>query len=279
MAKPRIAITGATGVLGGRVARQLDARGVPTRLIVRDPTRAPRLNHTEVAVASYVDQAAMMAALEGIDILFFVSGFEAADRLDQHKAAIDAFAAAGVQYVVYTSFVNCAADSIFTFARDHYHTEQYMEAAGLPFAALRDNFYADMVPRLVTYGAIRGPAGNGRFAPVARTDVADVAVAMLTDPTRPTGRFDVTGPELVTMSEAAALLSEISGQQVTYMEETQAEAYASRAGFKAPQFELDGWVSSYSGIAAGEFEVLSDTVERFTGHPPMTLKAFLENQC
>ena len=275
MIKQRIAVTGATGTLGGSVARQLDARDIPTRLIVRDPARAPKLQHAEVAVASYADHEALVAALQDIDTVFFVSGFEAADRLDQHKAAIDAFVEAGVQRVVYTSFVNCTADSTFTFARDHYHTEQYMAAKGLSFAALRDNFYADMVPLLVTDGEIRGPAGEGRFAPVARTDVAAVAVAMLTDPAAPTGKFNVTGPELVTMAQAAALLTEVTGQTVTYRNETLAEAYASRAGFDVPKFEIDGWVTSYSGIAAGEFEVLSDTVERFTGQPPMTLKAFL----
>ena len=275
MIKQRIAVTGATGTLGGSVARQLDARDIPTRLIVRDPARAPKLHHAEVAVASYADHEALVAALQDIDTVFFVSGFEAADRLDQHKAAIDAFVEAGVQRVVYTSFVNCTAYSTFTFARDHYHTEQYMAAKGLSFAALRDNFYADMVPLLVTDGEIRGPAGEGRFAPVARTDVAAVAVAMLTDPAAPTGKFDVTGPELVTMAQAAALLTEVTGQTVTYRNETLAEAYASRAGFDVPKFEIDGWVTSYSGIAAGEFEVLSDTVERFTGQPPMTLKAFL----
>ncbi len=229
-----------------------------------------------MAVASYLDHAALVAAATGVETLFFVSGFEAADRLDQHKAAIDAFVEAGVQRVVYTSFINCAADSTFTFARDHYHTEQHMAARGLPFAALRNNFYADMVPRLVTDGVIRGPAGQGRFAPVARADVAEVAVAMLSDPTAPSGRFDVTGPVLVTMAEAAALMSDITGQKVIYENETLEEAYASRSGFGAPQFEIDGWVTSYSGIAAGEFEVLSDSVERFAGHPPMTLKAFLE---
>ncbi len=72
---------------------------------------------------------------------------------------------------------------------------------------------------------IRGSAGNGRFAPVARTDVADLAVAMLTDRKAPTGRFDVTGLELVTMQQAAALLTKVSGQPVTYQNETLAEAY------------------------------------------------------
>ncbi len=277
MQKKRIAITGATGGIGGRIARSLDDRNIPTRLIVRDSARAPRLKHADVAVATYVDHEALVAALRDIDTVFFVSGFEAVDRLDQHKAAIDAFAEAGVQRVVYTSFVNCAADSTFTFARDHYYTEQYMQQLGPPFAALRDNFYADMLLGLVTDGVIRGPAGSGRFAPVARTNVADVAAAMLTDPSEPTGAFDVTGPELVTMAEAAALLTEITGRKVTYHNETLEQAFASRAGFDASPFEIDGWVTSYSAIAAGEFDVLSDTVERFTGHQPITLKAFLES--
>lgn len=274
----RIGVTGATGALGGRIARLLDEQGVATRLIVRDPARAPELKHAEVARATYVDHDALVAALEGIDTVFFVSGFEAADRLDQHKAAIDAFAAAGVRYVVYTSFVKCRADSIFTLAPDHYHTEQYLESKGLSFAALRNNFYAEMVPLLVTDGVIRGPAGSGRFAPVARSDVADVAVSLLTDPDQPTGRFDVTGPELLTMEQAAALLTEVTGTTVTFQNETREEAYASRAGIDAPQFEIDGWVTSYLAVAAGEFEVQSDTVQRFTGHPPMSLRAFLEGR-
>ena len=41
---PSIAITGATGVVGGGTAARLAARGVPTRLIVRDPSRAPALD-------------------------------------------------------------------------------------------------------------------------------------------------------------------------------------------------------------------------------------------
>ncbi|GMG82392.1 SDR family oxidoreductase [Paralimibaculum aggregatum] len=275
MPQPRIGITGATGGIGGRVARQLAERGVPLRLIVRDPARAPKLPDAEIAVASYADREAMIAATTGIGTLFLVSGFEAADRLAQHKAAIDSFVGAGGERVVYTSFVNCRPDAVFTFAHDHYYTEQYMTVRGLAFAALRNNFYADMVPRLPVDGAIRGPAGNGRFAPVARDDVADVAAALLIDPAAPTGAFDVTGPELLTMADAAALLGEATGRPVAYVKETIEEAYASRAGFDAPKFELDGWVTSYAGIAAGEFAVLSDTVERFAGHPPMSLRAFL----
>ncbi|MGH1356213.1 MAG: NmrA family NAD(P)-binding protein [Thalassovita sp.] len=274
-AKP-IAITGATGHLGGMIARELDAQGVATRLIVRSPEKAPKLDHAEIAVASYTDHDALVAACRDVSAVFFVSGFEAADRLAQHKAAVDAFAAASVPRVVYTSFINCAPDSTFTFAHDHFHTEAYMQKKGVPFAALRDNFYADMIPLLPIDGVIRGPAGTGLFAPVARTDVAATAAALLTDPDQTTGVFDVAGPELMTMARAAEILAEVTGQPVEYQEETLTEAYAARAHYDATKFELDGWVTSYAGIAAGEFATLGNAVERFTGRKPIALKPYLE---
>ena len=80
------------------------------------------------------------------------------------------------------------------------------------------------------------------------------------------------------MQQAAELLTKVSGEKVSYHNEALEEAYSSRSGYDTPQFEIDGWVTSYTGIAAGEFAVLSDTVERFAGHPPMTLKAFLQHR-
>ena len=277
MSKPKIAITGATGSLGGRVAQRLADREAPMRLIVRDTSRAPEFPQSEVATATYLDQAAMVRALEGIETVFFVSGFEAKDRLEQHKSAVDAFVRAGVKRVVYTSFVNAAPDATFTFARHHYHTEQYMEEAGLRFVALRDNLYMDLLPHFVTDGVILGPAGDGKFAPVARDDIADVAAAVLLDDDHPTARYDLTGPELLTMAEVAELLSETSGEPIRFVDETLEEAYASRAKFGAPDFEVEGWVTSYYAINVGEMAVVSDAVQRIAGHPPVSFREFLKN--
>lgn len=274
MTHPRIAITGATGGIGGRIARTLSAQGIATRLIVRDAARAPVLEHAEVAQAHYRDCDALVAATRGMDAVFMVSGHEDPNRLQDHKAAVDAFATAGVGRVVYTSFVNCAPDAVFTFAHDHYHTERYLAEKGLAFTALRDNFYADMVPRLITGDELRGPAGQGHFAPVARRDVADVAAAVLADPSAPTGAFDMTGPERMTLPEAVDIYNAVTGRRVRYVEETEAEAYASRAGQGTP-YDIEGWVTSYLAIRAGQFDVLSDSVARFLGRPPLSLESYL----
>lgn len=276
MVDTTIAVFGSTGSLGGMVAARLAARGVPQRLVVRDSARAPRLDRSGVAVASYLDTPAMIAALEGIRTAFFVSGGASDQRMLHHRAAVDAFAAAGVRRVVYTSFLGAAPDAVFTLARDHFHTERYLESAGLRFSALRSSLYQEMLPDLVADGVIRGPAGTGRFAPVSRSDIAEVAVALLLDEERPTARIDVTGPELLSMAEVADLLGAAAGSPVAFVDETLDEAYESRAGFDVPAYEIEGWVTSYSAIAAGELAVASDAVERITGHPPVSLRAYLE---
>jgi uncharacterized protein YbjT (DUF2867 family) len=272
-----IAVTGATGGLGGRVARRLAQRGRPQRLVVRDPARAPHLDGATVAVGAYSDGEAMRRAFDGVRTVFLVSGEEARNRLAQHRNAVDAAVAAGVERVVYTSFLGAAPDATFTLARDHFHTEQHLRAAGLRTVALRDSLYADLLPFMVTGGVLRGPAGDGRFAPVVRDDIADVAAVVLLDEQYDDATFDVTGPELMTMADAAQVLAEVTGEPVRYHDETVEEAFASRASFGAPDWEVEGWVTSYTAIAAGELEVVSDVVERIAGHPPTSLRDHLRS--
>ncbi len=271
--EPAVAVTGATGRLGGRVARRLAERGVAQRLLVRSPERAPKLPGASAVRGSYGDHDAVVRGLSGTKTVFMVSASESADRLAQHKAFVDAAAAAGVEQLVYVSFFGAAPDAAFTLARDHFHTEQHIRARGLAYTFLRDNFYSEFVPDLAGEdGVIRGPAGQGRTAFVSQDDIADAATAVLTRPADHAGAtYDLTGPESLTMDEAAAILSEVRGHTVTYHPETVEEAYASRASYGAPQWQLDAWVSTYTAIAAGQLDGVSDAVPRLTGHPATPL--------
>jgi uncharacterized protein YbjT (DUF2867 family) len=166
-----IAVTGASGELGGRVARRLAERGVEQRLVVRDRSRAPSLEGAQVAEApGYDDRDGMRAALEGVDTVYLVSAGEHPDRVSLHVAAVDAAVAAGVGRIVYVSFAGAAPNATFIFARDHFHTEERIRREGVAFTFLRSNMYMDYLPLFAADGAIRGPAGSGRFAPVARDD-------------------------------------------------------------------------------------------------------------
>ncbi|MFP3714235.1 SDR family oxidoreductase [Puerhibacterium sp. TATVAM-FAB25] len=282
-----VAVTGASGRLGGRLAVRLAAEGARQRLVVRDPARAPRLGgenlpRSQVVVAErYDDRAAMRRAFEGVRTVFLVSGREEPRRLEQHRVAVDAAVVAGVERIVYTSFVGAAEDAVFTFARDHWHTEQYIRASGLRWTFLRDNVYHHALTTWVgPDDVIRGPAGDGRVASVSHDDVADVATAVLLDERRRAhdGRtYELTGPQSLTLDEVAEALSRLAGRTIRYEPESLEEAYASRAVHAVDPVDLEGWVTSYAAIAAGELAHVSDDVAHLVGRPARGFEAWLDD--
>ena len=275
-----IAVTGATGAVGGAVAHLLGEAGLEQRLVVRSPDRAPQIPGAHVVQASYADTEASDAALAGVDVLFMVSGAESAERLDQHRAFVDAAARAGVQHVVYTSFLGASPTAVFTLARDHWYTEEHIRASGMAYTFLRDSFYLDFLPMLAGEdGVIRGPAGQGRLGAVAREDVARVAAVVLQDPASHAGQtYELTGREALSIPEAIEVIREVTGRDLAYVDETVPEAYESRRVYDAPDWEVHAWVSTYTAIAQGELATVTDTVERLTGRPPLTLRELLSQQ-
>ena len=304
-----LAVTGATGQVGGRVAARLAKLGRKQRLIVRDPARAPNLPNAEVVPASsYGDAVAMGRALSGVDTLFLVSAQDRMgvaqrsaaektpnltyDRTMQQVTAVDAAAAIGVRHIIYLSFLNAAADSTFVLARDHFHTEEHIRSLGMPFTFLRMSLYTEHVPAHVSDdGVIRAPAGEGHAAWVTRDDLADVAVAVMTESGHEGCTYDVTGPEALTMVETAERLSHATGRKITYQAQTPHEARTTHTTsgmdkFEAEQIRLTGsglddyavevWVTHFLQIATGELATVSDTVPRLTGHPAQSLAEYLE---
>ena len=164
------------------MAARLAERGVAQRLVVRDPSRAPRIEGAEVVGgASYADGEAMRRAFEGADTVFLVSAHE-------DRTASTCTAAPSTRRSPPASSGSSTrrssrprADTDFTFGRDHFHTEEHIKATPLRWTFLRDNIYLDFMPFFAGEdGVIRGPAGDGRAAVVARDDIAASAAAVLT---------------------------------------------------------------------------------------------------
>jgi NAD(P)H dehydrogenase (quinone) len=273
-----IAITGSTGHIGHAVADQLGDLS-PT-LVVRDAAKAPTITGSPVVVTDYADASNSVRALEGVDVLFMVSASESKFRRVQHRTFIEAAAAAGVSHIVYTSFFGADPDAVFTLGRDHADAESAIRASGMKFTLLRNNFYSDLLPWFADHsGVIRGPAGDGRVAAVARADVADVAAGILRNPARHAGvTYELTGPEALTLHEVAGRAGAVIGRTMRYQPETEDEAYASRAHYEAEQWQLDAWVSTYTAIADGGTERVTDHVERVSGHRARTIEEALSGQ-
>jgi NAD(P)H dehydrogenase (quinone) len=274
-----IATTGASGKLGGKIAQRLAAAGAEQLLVGRDLARLPDLPAAgRRGPAEYADFAAMRAALAGADTLLLVSANLSGRRLEEHSAAIAAALAVGVQRVVYVSLLGAAPRATYVNARDHWQTEQYLAGTDVRYTVLRPAFYAAMLPRFADErGVIRGPAAGGRVSAVARDDIADVAAAILLDETDPSPHdgqvYEVTGPEAVTLDQAAAELTRAVGRTYSYQDETAAQSRAWRHDLGDTAIEVENRVSWFLAIAAGEAAAVTDVVADLTGHPARSIAA------
>lgn len=269
-----IAVTGAGGKLGSRVVRLLADSGVDQLMLSRDPSRLPDLRRAVPrGPAAYDDTDAMRAALQGAGTLVLISGHLSGRRLAEHTGAVDAALAAGVRRVIYVSLMGAAPAATYLNARDHWQTEQLLAGRGVRFTVLRPCFYASMVPGLAVDGVIRGSAGGGRAAFVAHDDIAAViaAVAVQDDPADDGAVLEITGPESLTLPQAAAAAARATGKPLRYQEETVEEGFAWRAALGADGPQLDGWISWYLAIARDEVAAVSAVVAERTGRAPRTL--------
>ena len=275
---PKIAITGVTGNLGGIVSRLCKKNGIEVRNLARNVEKAEKLGFSNVFKSSYDKSEDIMKSLQGIEVLFMVSGSENPNRVQQHKDFIDTAKVAGVSHVIYLSFYNASKNSIFTLGRDHYATEEYIKENGFKYTFLRDNFYMDFFVDLCKeYGEIKGPAGNGKVSAVVRSDVSEVAAKILENPGKWENQtLNMTGPEELSMTEIVKAVNEYFGKEIKYIEETVEEAYESRKIWKAEQWEYDSWVSTYTAISENEQSGISNDIEKVLGRKATSLVEYLK---
>ena len=275
---PKIAVTGVTGNLGGMVSGLCKKNGIEVRNLARNVEKAEKIGFSNVFKSSYDKSEDTVKSLEGIEVLFMVSGSENPNRIQQHKDFIDVAKIVGVSHIIYLSFYNASKNSIFTLGRDHYATEEYIKENGFKYTFLRDNFYVDFFVDLCReYSEIKGPAGNGKVSAVVRSDVSEVVAKILENPGKWENQtLNMTGPEELSMTEIVKTVSEYFGKEIKYIEETVEEAYESRKIWKAEQWEYDSWVSTYTAISENEQSGISNDIEKVLGRKATSLVEYLE---
>ena len=273
-----IVVTGASGHVGGLVARELVARGEPIRLVVRDAGRAPALDGAEVVEADYGDPDLLARALHSGDRVFMVSMHQGPERrLALHRSFVDAAARADVAQVVYLSFLTAGPDAAFIHARSHGATEEMLREAGLPSTAIRNGMYADdMLGWFDPDGVARETGGDGRMSFSYRPELAKAIAVTLTEPGHEGKVYDVVTPPPVDLGELARIASEVTGRPYRYEPASHDEWDARWRALGRDGWELESGHTSYEALRAGEFDVESDDYELLTGEKPLTVAQVIE---
>jgi len=292
----RIVITGASGDLGRRVTRSiLELRpDAHLTLVTRNPQKLAALSSATVDVrrGDYTDRDSLNKAYAGGGTLFFISGLNIGRRVEEHRNAIAAAKQAGIGHIVYTSVLGINPNNPALTARDHLQTELDLRASGIPFIFLRDALYAEIVTNFLIrsalpFGRFNMAAGDGRLSPVSKLDVVRCATECVLNAEHYAGSvFEITGPELLGLSDIAQIAREHHGAPMEYDAVTPEERLAFLDSIGYPRtydpdmpMSADGhmWasdelVSADTAISLGYQAILTDHVKQLTGRDPESLR-------
>ena len=217
-----ILLTGATGKTGGEVAKQLAANNIPFRALVRDPDKAAALKDlgAEIVVGDMADAEAVSKALSGVEkaVLIMANGEH---QLTMEKLFTDLAVAAGVKHLVKLSSMESEPGTTKPIPKMHVDSEDYIRASGLAWTMIRPTFFTQNF--LASARTINGgdeivmALGNAVVAPTDLRDVAEIIRLVLTDDAHLNKSYDMTGPEVMTLSEAAEKFSKVLGREIRYV--------------------------------------------------------------
>src|SRR5690349_8966046 len=272
-----ILVTGATGNIGSSIAKHLERLGKQFRLLARDPNKLSDFPTADKVKGDYGNVESLDRAFAGVCSAFIVSGYaEPGERAKLHRKAFQAAQRAGVRYLIYLSTLGASPNSCFPMSRDHYESEQYLKATGVPHAILQDSFYSELAVQMFNdEGVMKGPGGRGKVSWVGREEVAEAASKLLASDKPLLGTFPMTGPSSLDLAETAALLSSLTHRALRYEDEPVAAAREWRSKLGVPAWEVDTWVGSYEAIAAREFELVDPALSTILGRPASDLATYI----
>lgn len=254
-ARPTL-VLGATGKTGRRVVDRLAQRQQPIRIGSR--SASPGFDWT--------DRATWAPALRGSGAVYlsYYPDLAVPGAVDAVRELVDLAARSGVERIVMLS--GRGED-------EAQRAEQVLRDSGIPWTALRASWFAQNFSESylldpVLAGEVVLPASAVREPFVDADDIADVAVAALTDDRHLGQLYELSGPRLLTFEQAVQEIAEATGRTIRYTQVTHEQYHQALQGADLPPDFV--WLIDYlfTTVLDGRNEHLTDGVQRALGRPP-----------
>ena len=274
--RPKVILVTTAGKVGSEAARLLTQRQVPVRVLVRDPEKTKSLADAgvEIAVGDLDVPASIDEAMVGVTAVVLVSPAVPAQELNVVASA----ARAGVEHVVKATS-KASADSPIARRRGQTEIEAGLAASGLPHTLLRSNAYMQntlmLAPVIAKTSSFGSSAGKGLVGMVDARDVAAVAAEIAVSPVGHAGEtYWLSGPELISNYDVAAVLSKLVGRTITYRELSLDDDKNAMIRAGVPEAIAEMNAQAFSLTAKGDAEWISKDVQTVLGRPAHSYQQF-----
>lgn len=278
-----IVMTGANGRLGRLVAKMLVKRGAASQVTLtsRDPAKITDLAAFGFRTmrADFSDPESMHAAFTGATTALMISmPGPIEERIPRHRNAFDAAKAARVGRLIYTSRVNPTFESLYPFAKIHAFSESYLKSTGLTTTIVRNNEYIENVVKLISEakdpGNLMLPGATGKVAYIAVDEIAEILATLLLEEGHAGKTYELNGPEAISRSDIASLVSEATKRPTVAASVTREEFAQFLKGQGRPPFVVEMVKGLFDAIDAGEFAEVWPDADRLLGRPTQSPREY-----
>lgn len=268
-------VTGATGNVGSEVVAQLLADGKKVRVFTRDAAKVAQWgDKVEAAVGDFQKPESFVRAVSGSEGVFLMN--QSPDQ-EAFRRLIEATKSAGKPRIVFLSSL-AADDGQLQIGKLHKLKEDAIRKSGLEATFLRPGGFMSnayqWIGSIKAEDAVYNALGEAKFPPVAPEDIAAVAVKALTGSNGAGDAFELTGSEMLSVPQQVTILAKVLGKPIRCVDvpvESLVENFI-RAGVPAQMAAAVG--ESYNAVRNGRAVLMTDTVQKATGRPPMTFEAW-----
>jgi uncharacterized protein YbjT (DUF2867 family) len=262
-----ILVTGATGTIGSEVVRQLAEKKAKVRAMTRDPAKAKMPAGVEIVAGDLEQPETLAKALKGVTKVFALASGPGLGKHDGNLAR--AAKAAGAKHVVKLSASSATDYPRQLIGQWHLAGEAAIKEVGVDWTFVRPGGFMsnalNWAPTIKAQGKIFAPTGDGKFAPIDPYDIAAVIVRALTSEGHAGKVYTLSGPELLSTADQAAIISEAIGKPVAHVPVPEAAARDGMTKAGMPPALVDAILQLMENIRNGKGGSVLPTVEQVTG--------------
>ena len=277
-----ILVTGATGKTGNAVAKELAVHKIPFRVLVRNAEKGASFKElgAEIAVGDMADKVAVNEALKGVAkaVLIMANGEQ---QLTIEKQFTDCAVAAGVKHLVKLSSMESEPGTTKPIPAMHVASEDHIRASGMNWTMTRPTFFTqNFLPAVRTIKAndeIVLALGNAVVAPTDIRDVAEVIRVVLTNDAHLNKSYDLTGPEAMSLAQAAQRFSKVLGREIRYVAQPVEDFRKVLTQVGLPAWRVNAVCDEFKLLSNRTNARTTDTIQQILGRAPTSVEKFVKD--
>jgi uncharacterized protein YbjT (DUF2867 family) len=277
-----VLVTGGTGNVGSSLLKELHGSGLHVIAAAScEESNSTLSSLGDSRLCSYDNPSQMDLALEGINAVFLMVPFNE-KMLTWGEQFVEQARQAGVQFIVRLSGLAAEPDGESKMGQLHAQIDEAVKRSGISWCILRCNSFmqnfSGLYRGMIRHGLLSLPEGDARSAFIDTRDISSVVAHILINPEPHHNHvYDLSGAEALSNTEAAEIISEVTGISLRYLAISEEETRMTyqKMGISPWRIEVLESLSRY--ICKGNARFATDTVENLLGRPPRSFRKFAED--